>query len=42
VYRNQRDNITASGSQELLIRQQMLQDLAQQVVRQYLRVNTAQ
>lgn len=42
VYRNERDNITASGSQEILIRQQMLQDLAQQVVRQYLRINTAQ
>jgi len=42
VYRNERDNITASGSQETLIRQQMLQDLAQQIVRQYLRINTAQ
>lgn len=42
VFSNVRDNITASGSQEVLLRQQMLQDLAQQIVRQYLRVNTAQ
>jgi len=42
VYRNERDNVTASASQETLIRQQMLQDLAQQIVRQYLRLNVAQ
>lgn len=42
VYRNERDNVTASASQETLIRQQMLQDLAQQIVRQYLRLDAAQ
>ncbi|MBV0932457.1 LPS-assembly lipoprotein LptE [Marinobacterium weihaiense] len=36
VYTNDPDNITASTSQEGLIRQQMQQDLAQQMVRQYL------
>ncbi len=38
VYTNQRDNITASSSQESLIRHQMQQDLAQQIVRQYLSI----
>lgn len=40
VYTNQRDNITASSSQESLIRHQMQQDLAQQIVRQYLSIKT--
>ena len=38
VYTNERDNITASSSQESLIRHQMQQDLAQQIVRQYLSI----
>lgn len=42
VYRNERNNITATRSQETLIREQLLQDLAQQIVRQYLRINLAQ
>ncbi|MBR9829208.1 MAG: hypothetical protein GYB41_11270 [Oceanospirillales bacterium] len=41
VYTNDRDNITASSSQEGLIRYQMQQDLAQQIVRQYLSIQTA-
>jgi len=41
VYRNERDNITASGSQEIQVQQQMLQDLAQQIVRQYLHIQPA-
>ncbi len=40
VYTNQRDNITASSSQESLIRHQMQQDLAKQIVRQYLSIKT--
>ncbi|MBA4503465.1 LPS-assembly lipoprotein LptE [Marinobacterium marinum] len=40
VYTNDRDNITASSSQEGLVRKQMQQDLAQQIVRQYLSIKT--
>ncbi len=36
VYSNNPDNITASGSQEHLIRQQMQQELAQQILRLYI------
>jgi len=42
VYQNEPDNITASGSQEVQVRQQMVQDLAQQIVRQYLSIKSAQ
>lgn len=38
VYTNAPENITASSSQEELIRYQMQQDLAQQIVRQYLSI----
>ena len=40
VYSNDPDNITASGSQESLIRQQMQQDLAQQILRQFLSIRS--
>jgi len=40
VYSNDQSNITASASQETLIRHQMQQDLAQQIVRQYLSIKT--
>lgn len=42
VYSNDQGNITASASQESLIRQQMQQDLAQQIVRQYLSIRPEQ
>lgn len=38
VYSNNPDNITASDSQEHLIRQQMQQELAQQILRQYISI----
>ncbi|GAA0791422.1 LPS assembly lipoprotein LptE [Marinobacterium sediminicola] len=38
VYSNEASNITASASHENLIRHQMQQDMAQQIVRQYLSI----